>query len=66
MRRDILEEIVIQGLADLEKEVHSGPLGVEDLVKVLGGAVHLLRQPHRCAALPRQLSLNQPTQMQLG
>lgn len=66
MRRNILEEIMIQGLANLEKEVQRRPLGVKDLIEVLGGAVHLLRQPHRRAALPHQLGLNQPTQMQLG
>ena len=47
-----------QGLADPEQQRHGDPLGVEGLVEVLRGAVHLLRQPDARAALPVQLSLD--------
>lgn len=40
--RTLLEKIVIQRLAYLEKQRHRNPLLVKDFVKVLGRAVYLL------------------------
>ena len=56
--RTLSEKIIIQRFADLEKQRHRDPFLVENLVKVLGCAVHLLRQPDRRATLSRKLLLD--------
>ena len=62
----ILEEIVAQRLADFEHQRHGDPLLVEDLIDVLGRAVHLPRKPCGRAALPLQLGLDKSAQMEIG
>ena len=56
--RALLEKIILQRLAYLEKQRHCDPFLVEDLVKVLGRATHLLRQPYGCATLLRKFFLD--------
>ena len=51
--------------ADLEKQGHGEPLGVEGFVNVFGSAVHLLGQPHGRAALPLQLGFYKLAKVQL-
>lgn len=63
--RKIPEEIALQSLADFKEQRQSDPLGRENLIDILWRAVHLLGQPDRRAALPRQLCLDQPTQVEL-
>ena len=49
--RTVFEEIVVQGLAELEKQLCVDRIAPEELVHVLAGAVDLLRQPCYLAPL---------------
>ena len=55
--RTLLEEIVIQRFAYLEKQRHCNPLLVEDFVKIFRRAVYLLGQPDGRATLLSKLLL---------
>ena len=56
--RTLLEEIVIQRFAYLEKQRHCNPLLVEDFVKIFRRAVYLLGQPDGRATLLSKLLLD--------
>lgn len=57
---------MLQGPADLEKEVHSDVLLAAHLVDVLGRAMHLTRQPSGGTPLPGQLSLDEPAHVEVN
>ena len=54
-----LEKVVVQGFANLEKQVGVNPLVAEYLIKVLARAVHLRGQPSDASTLPRQFGLDE-------
>ena len=54
-----LEEVVVQGFANLEKQVGIDPLVAKHLIQVLARAVHLRGQPSDAPTLPRQFGLDE-------
>lgn len=59
MLRTDLEEVVIQSIANLEKQVGVNPLVAKHLIQVLARAVHLRGQPSDASTLPRQFGLDE-------
>lgn len=59
-----LEKVVVQGFANLEKQVGVNPLVAEYLIKVLARAVHLRGQPSDASTLPRQFGLDEMTEVE--
>lgn len=64
MLRTDLEEIAVQGFANLEKQVGVNPLVAKHLIQVLARTVHLLSQPSDASALPCQFSLYNLSKME--
>ena len=54
-----LEKVVVQGFANLEKQVGVDPFVAEHLIQVLARAVHLRGQPSDASTLPRQFGLDE-------
>ena len=54
-----LEEVVIQSIANLEKQVGVDPLVAKHLIQVLARTVHLRGQPSDASTLPRQFGLDE-------
>ena len=54
-----LEKVVIQGFANLEKQVGVDPFVAKHLIKVFARAVHLRGQPSDASTLPRQFGLDE-------
>ena len=54
-----LEKVVIQGFANLEKQVGVDPFVAKHLIQVLARAVHLRGQPSDAPTLPRQFGLDE-------
>lgn len=52
------EEVVVQGVAYLEKDIGVDPFAAHDFVEVLSGVADLLRQPCDASSLPRKLCLD--------
>lgn len=59
MLRTDLEEIAVQGFANLEKQVGVDPFVAEHLIQVLARAVHLRGQPSDASTLPHQFGLDE-------
>ena len=59
MLRTDLEEIAVQGFANLEKQVGVDPFVAEHLIQVLARTVHLRGQPSDASTLPRQFGLDE-------
>ena len=64
MLRTFFEKVIIQSIAYFVKQRHRNPLLVENLVKILRGAVYLPRQPYCRATLPGKLLLDGPPDME--
>ena len=54
-----LEKVVIQGFANLEKQVGVDPFVAKHLIKVFARAVHLRGQPSYASTLPHQFGLDE-------
>lgn len=63
MLRTDLEEIAVQGFANLEKQVGVNPLVAKHLIQVLARTVHLRGQPSDASTLPRQFGLDEMTEV---
>lgn len=59
-----LEKVVVQGFANLEKQVGVNPLVAEYLIKVLARTVHLRGQPSDAPTLPRQFGLDEMAEVE--
>ena len=55
----IHEEVVVQRVAQLEKQVGVDPRVTENLVQVLAGVMHLVGQPSDGPALPLEFGLDE-------
>ena len=53
-----LEEVIVQGIADFEKDIGVDPFAAHDFVKVFAGVADLMRQPGDTPPLPRKLRLD--------
>ena len=53
-----LEEVVIQGVANFEKDIGVDPFAAHDLVEVLSGVANLMCQPGDASSLLRKLCLD--------
>lgn len=53
-----LEEVIVQGVTYLEKDISVDPFAAHDFVQVLSGVANLLRQPGDASSLPRELCLD--------
>lgn len=53
-----LEEVEVQGVAYLEKDIGVDPFAAHDFVKVLTSVANLLCQPGDASSLPRELRLD--------
>lgn len=63
MLRTHLEEVAVQSLANLEKQVGVNPFVAKHLIEVLARAVNLRGQPSDAAALARQFRLDEFAEM---
>ena len=63
MLRTDLEEIAVQGFANLEKQVGVDPFVAEHLIQVLARAVHLRGQPSYASTLSGQFGLHNLSEM---
>ena len=52
------EEVVVEGIADLEERIGVNPVAAHDFIEVLAGATDLLRQPCDAPPLPHKLRLD--------
>lgn len=53
-----LEEVVVQGIADFEKDIGVDPFAAHDFVEVITGVANLLCQPGDASPLPREFRLD--------
>lgn len=55
------EEVVVEGVADLEERIGVNPVAAHDFIEILAGAADLLRQPCDAPPLPCKLRFYKPS-----